>query len=82
MSIYVLINNRVPTKKWLDTAEEFRKYLSLPFDTKLVKADSNKTADMIGLVEILNALSKTGYNLNHAFVLEKEEPPVEEPDED
>ena len=80
MSIYVLKNNRVPTKKWLDTTEEFRKYLSLPFDTKVVKADSKKTADMVGLVEIINAFSQTGYNLNHAFTLQKEDSPVVEMD--
>ncbi|MHA2060363.1 MAG: hypothetical protein ACW976_06275 [Candidatus Ranarchaeia archaeon] len=80
MPIYKLLNKRVPTKKWLDIVEEYRKNLSLPFDTKQVSGNSKKAADMVGLLEVLNALSLAGYNLNQGFELQKEEYIIEEPE--
>ena len=82
MTVYKLKNNRVPTKKWLDIAEEYRRYLSLPFDTKYVSADSQKATELVGLLEVMNALSQAGYNLNQGYNLEKEEYVIEHQDDE
>ena len=78
MSVYLLVNQRVPRKKWVDIAERFRKQFSLPFDTQTIRANTAQARDLLGLVNVMDDLSRAGYYLNQAFTLEKEDTPSED----
>ncbi|MHA1917070.1 MAG: hypothetical protein ACTSUV_02015 [Candidatus Ranarchaeia archaeon] len=69
MSKHTIVNQKIPKKKWLETVEKYRKGRTYPVDTEKYSISSSITQEIQGLLGIINAFSKMGYQLFHDYKL-------------
>ena len=73
MGNYILKNQKIPKKLWLNIAQNFRKGRTLPIDTKDFPIDANRLIEFHGLLGFMNALTDRGFRLGNDFILVESE---------